>query len=210
MPEVGATLQMLRDRSAVGADTANPGGLAFIPGLPDLATLTRAALTSVGQNPEGFFLMVEGGAVDWAAHLNATGHLIEEQLGFEAAVATTLDWLDAAGRLDSTLLIVATDHGNGLPLGPDSDTDPWQPVPNPGKGVLPEVRWHSNNHTNENTRLWATGPGAECLTAFVTGVDPRLRDIVRHNDDGRYIDNTAIAPVIRAAIAGRPCPEPGE
>ncbi|GAA0310722.1 alkaline phosphatase [Rhodovulum strictum] len=210
VPEVGATLQMLRDPMVVGEDAANPSGAAFIPGLPDLATLTRAALNSVGQNPEGFFLMVEGGAVDWAAHLNATGLLIEEQLDFEAAVAATLDWLDAEGRLDSTLLIVATDHGNGLPLGPDSDSVPWQPVPNQGPGVLPELRWHANDHTNEVTRLWATGPGAECLTGLVTGVDPGLRDIVGHNDDGRFIDNTAIAPVIRAAIAGSPCPEPGE
>ena len=67
----------------------------------------------------------------------------------------------------------------------------------------------SVNHTNEVTRLWATGPRSECLPAFVVGVDPGLRDIIGHNEDGRYIDTTAIAPVIRAAIEGRPCPVPG-
>jgi hypothetical protein len=72
-----------------------------------------------------------------------------------------------------------------------------------------QVRWHSNNHTNEVTRLWANGSGSECLPAFVVGVDPGLRDIIGHNENGRYIDNTAIAPVIRAAIEQRPCPVPG-
>ncbi len=206
---VNATLQMLRSPAVAGADPANPSGMAFTPDLPDLPTLSLAALNHLEQNPLGFFLMIEGGAVDWAAHANATGLLIEEQLDFEAAVAATLDWLRQRDRLDSTLLIVATDHGNGLPLGPESDTIAWQAIENPGQGQLPEVRWHSNNHTNEITRLWATGPGSECLDAFVVGVDPGLRDIIGHNVDGRYIDNTAIAPVIRAAFEGRPCPMPG-
>jgi alkaline phosphatase len=208
VPGVGATLQMLRDPAAVGADDANPSGTAFISDLPDLAMLSRAALERLGEDPDGFFLMIEGGAVDWAAHANQTGLLIEEQLDFEAAVTATVDWLRARDRLESTLLIVATDHGNGLPLGPDSDTVAWQPVASPGIGILPEARWHTNHHTNENTRLWATGPGSECLDAFVVGIDPGLRDIARHNADGRYIDNTAVAPVMRAAMLGQPCPAP--
>jgi len=210
VPQVGATLQLLRSAAVAGTDSAKPSGIAFTPNLPDLPTLSRAALNRLGQDPDGFFLMIEGGAVDWAAHANQTGLIVEEQLDFEAAVASTVDWLRDRGRLDSTLLIVATDHGNGLPLGTDSDTVAWQPVKNRGKGNLPEVRWHTNNHTNENTRLWATGPGSECLSSFIVGVDPGLRDIVGHNADGHYIDNTAIAPVIRAAIEQRPCPVPAD
>ena len=152
--------------------------------------------------------MVEGGAVDWMAHANDTARIIEEQLDFERAVAAAVDWLRARGRLEETLLIVLTDHGNGLPLGPESDRIAWQPVENRGKGRLPGVRWHSGTHTNEVTRLWATGPGSECLANFVRGADPGLRDIIRHNADGRYIDNTAIVPVMRAAMEGRPCPRP--
>ena len=208
LPRVGSTLQARRDPEVTGADAANPSGAAFVPGIPDLATLTRAALEQLGRNPRGFFLMVEGGAVDWMAHANDTARIIEEQLDFERAVAAAVDWLRARGRLEETLLIVLTDHGNGLPLGPESDRIAWQPVENRGKGRLPGVRWHSGTHTNEVTRLWATGPGSECLANFVRGVDPGLRDIIRHNADGRYIDNTAIVPVMRAAMEGRPCPRP--
>jgi alkaline phosphatase len=208
IPQVGSTLQFRRDARLAGEDRSNPSGVAFTPGLPDLPMLTRAALNRLGQDGQSFFLMVEGGAVDWAAHANDTARLIEEQLDFEAAVAATIAWLRERGRLDDTLLIVLTDHGNGLPLGPDSDRIPWQPVENRGKGQLPGVRWHSGTHTNENTRLWATGPGSECLERFVVGVDPGLRDIIRHNADGRFIDNTAIEPVMQAVVEGRACPAP--
>jgi alkaline phosphatase len=205
-PQVGSTLQFRRDAKVAGADAANPSGVAFNQDMPDLPTLTRAALNRLGRDEQSFFLMVEGGAVDWAAHANDTGRIIEEQLDFEAAVAATIDWLRKRNRLKQTLVIVLTDHGNGLPLGPDSDRIAWQPVENRGKGRLPGVRWHSGTHTNENTRLWATGPGAACLEGLVVGTDPGLRDIVGHNADGRYIDNVAIKPVIEAALAGAGCP----
>jgi alkaline phosphatase len=208
MPKVGSTLQFRRDARVAGDNSANPSGVAFTPGLPDLPMLTRAALNRLGGDGRSFFLMVEGGAVDWAAHANDTGRIIEEQLDFEAAVATTIGWLRERGRLSETLLIVLTDHGNGLPLGPESDRVAWQPVENRGPGRLPGVRWHSGTHTNENTRLWATGPGSECLERFVVGVDAGLRDIIRHNADGRYIDNTAIDPVMEAVLEGRGCPAP--
>jgi len=206
-PQVGSTLQFRRDAKVAGADGANPSGIAFNRNLPDLPTLALAALNRLGQDEQGFFLMVEGGAVDWAAHANDTGRIIEEQLDFEAAVAASLEWLRSRNRLDRTLVIVLTDHGNALPLGPDSDRIAWQPVENRGKGRLPGVRWHSGTHTNENTRLWATGPGAACLSGLVVGTDPGLRDIVRHNSDGGYIDNTAIMPVIEAVLAGAACPK---
>ncbi|MCS6986500.1 MAG: alkaline phosphatase [Sphingomonadaceae bacterium] len=209
VPRVGSTLQFRRDAKVAGPDPANPSGAAFTRGLPDLSLLTLAALERLGREPKGFFLMVEGGAVDWAAHANDTGRLIEEQLDFERAVAAASRWLARRGRLDRTLLIVLTDHGNGLPLGPESDRIAFQPVVNHGQGRLPGVRWHSGTHTNENTRLWATGPYARCLERWVVLRDPGLADIVRHNADGATIDNTAIAPVMRAALTGGPCPDPG-
>ncbi len=207
MPMVGSTLQFARRPDVRAADPANPSGVAFNPDLPDLAMLTRAGLNRLGRDGKGFFLMVEGGAVDWAAHANETGRIIEEQLDFERAVQATVDWLRGRGMLDNTLIIVTTDHGNGLPLGPDSDRIAWQPVVNNGKGKLAGVRWHSHTHTNEVVRLWARGPGADCLTRYRTGVDAGLRDRIRHNADGAFIDNSALEPVMTAILAGAPCPK---
>jgi alkaline phosphatase len=55
--------------------------------------MTKAALNILGQDEDGIFLMVEGGAVDWAAHANATGRIIEEQIDFNKSVKSAVDWV---------------------------------------------------------------------------------------------------------------------
>jgi alkaline phosphatase len=46
--------------------------------------MTRGALNVLERDEDGFFLMVEGGAVDWAAHANNLPRIIEEQIDFNA------------------------------------------------------------------------------------------------------------------------------
>jgi alkaline phosphatase len=202
IPRVGATLQFARSAEVRGADPANPSGVAFNPGLPDLKTLTLGALNMLGRDGDGFFLMVEGGAVDWAAHANDTGRIIEEQADFNAAVRATMAWLEARNLRDQTLVIVLTDHGNGLPMGPQSDRIAFQPVENRGRGVLPGVKWHHPSHTNENTRLWATGPGSIGLVSRVRLRDREFARRTGHNRDGATIDNVDVHAAIRAAMTG--------
>jgi alkaline phosphatase len=80
-----------------------------VPSLPDM---TKAALARVGANPKGFVMQIEGGRVDHAAHSNDAASLIAEQLDFDAAIGTVLDFVK--GR-DDTLVILTTDHGNANP-----------------------------------------------------------------------------------------------
>jgi len=199
IPRVYDTLQYNRTEAVMGTDAANPSGVAFNPNVPSLETMTRGALTYLSQNPNGFFLMVEGGAVDWAAHANDTARIIEEQMDFNRSVAAVVEWVEQNSSWDETLVIVLTDHGNGMPMGPDSDTIPFQPIQNNGAGVLPGVRWHFDNHTNENTLMFAHGAGAEYFYDMVIGTDAGLRDIIGFND-GRYIDNSAVHRVIFHAL----------
>jgi len=46
--------------------------------VPDLATMTKAALNVLDNDADGFAVMIEGGAVDWANHANLAGRMIEE------------------------------------------------------------------------------------------------------------------------------------
>lgn len=206
IPQIEETLQASRSPFTTPIDPDAPGSpnLGFADGhellqtVPSLADMTTGALNHLGKNEDGLFLMVEGGAVDWMAHANATGRVIEEQVAFNRAVAAAVEWIETESSWDETLLLVLTDHGNGMPMGPDSDTIPFRPIENNGAGELPGVRWHSGSHTTENTLLWANGAGAELLLDQVVGEDPYLTTVLNFND-GRYIDITGVNPALRAA-----------
>lgn len=175
-------------------DPSDPNGaVPFV--IPDLDVLTQAAINSLKQDHDGFFLMVEGASVDSAAHANDLPRLIEEQLSFNRAVDQVIAWVESESSWDETLLIITTDHANGLLLGPDSDTIYMQDPIAQGVGELPEAIWWSTNHTNELVPLWTYGAGSEVFAGLTDGVDP-----VR----GAFIDNTDVFTVMSAAI-----PEPG-
>jgi alkaline phosphatase len=202
VPEVGATLQYNRssDPAVMGEDNTLPSGIAQIPTVPTLATMTKAALNILGQDEDGMYLHIEGGAIDWAAHANATARIIEEQIDFNNSVKVVVDWVEMNSNWDETLLLVLTDHGNAMPMGPNSDTIAFEPIENNGQGVLPGVLWHYGTHTNENTLMFAKGAGSEMLYDYVVGEDFGLVEILAFND-GRYIDNTSVFNVMAAALA---------
>lgn len=163
---------------------------------PDLATMTRAALNVLDDNETGFFLMVEGGAIDWAAHANNLPRLIEEQIEFNEMVETVVAWVEDESSWDETLVIVTTDHANGLMQGPDSDTRAYSPILNQGAGALPLVRWHSDTHTRELVPLYAHGAGAEFFTE-VARPEPGLAIYGADEESQAWVENT---DVFRAAM----------
>ena len=171
-------------------DPADPNGaVPFV--MPDLDTLSMTAINTLKRDEDGFFLMIEGASVDSAAHANDLPRLVEEQLAFNRAIDRVIDWVETESSWDETLVIITTDHANGLLLGPDSATEFMQPPQATGVGELPEVLWWSTNHTNELVPLWTRGPGGELFGRLTDGFDP-----VR----GRYIDNSDVFRVMSASI----------
>ncbi|MCI0754521.1 alkaline phosphatase [Teichococcus vastitatis] len=168
--------------------------------VPELSTMAEGALNVLGQDEDGFFLMVEGGAVDWAAHANDTGRIIEEQVSFNDTVDSVVDWVETNSSWEETMVIVTTDHGNGLLLGPDGTEVAFQPVQNNGQGELPGVSWHTGNHTNELVPIWAKGPGAEALSDAATKVDPGLGNYAYNEMGYNYLDNTDVFDAMYAAM----------
>ncbi len=77
---------------------------------PSLAEMTEAAIEVLSKNDKGFFLMVEGSKIDWAAHANDPIGLISDILAFDRAVKVSLDF---AKINKQTVVIVAPDHGTG-------------------------------------------------------------------------------------------------
>jgi len=183
IPRVHETLQSKRG----GDQQADAYAVPFTPGLPTLAELSLAALHVLEQDPDGFAVMIEGGAVDWAGHDRQPGRLIEEQHDFDAAVAAVVQWVDDRGAWDRTLLVVSSDHECGHVCGPD-DGSALPPVRGRGAGAMPEFTIRSGQHTNALVPLFARGVGASALLELADGRDP-----VR----GAYLDNTDLGAYLQ-------------
>lgn len=88
---------------------------------PSLAEMTKKALEVLSQNPNGFFLMVEGSKIDWAAHANDPVGIISDVLAFDDAVGQAVEFAKKDGN---TLIIAVTDHGNsGISIGDRSTSN---------------------------------------------------------------------------------------
>jgi alkaline phosphatase len=180
--QVYQTLQQGRSGDAY----ADPYAVPLIQSVPTLEEMTKAAINILDDDPDGFFLMVEGGAVDWASHGNGSGRMIEEHIDYDNAVQAVVDWVKANSNWGETLLVVTGDHETGYLTGPDSDPT-WTPIVNNGAGNLPGMEWHSGDHTNSLLPLYAKGDAARMFRRYADEYDP-----VR----GRYVDNTELAWVL--------------
>ncbi|WP_281646551.1 alkaline phosphatase [Parendozoicomonas sp. Alg238-R29] len=77
---------------------------------PTLKEMTVKALDILSEDKDGFFLMVEGGQIDWAAHSNDAATMLHELLKFDEAVNAVYEW---ASNRDDTLVVVTADHETG-------------------------------------------------------------------------------------------------
>ena len=199
VPQVYTTLQFRRTPADPGWDAASldpyPYWTPLLTTVPTLEEMALAALNVLDGDPDGFFLMIEGGAIDWAGHANDSARLVEEQIAFDNAVQAVVDWVAANSDWGQTLLIVTADHECGYLTGPGSGETPegpvWNPIENNGAGSLPGMEWHLDGHTNSLVPLFARGDAAGLFAAEVVAHDG-LR--------GDYLDNTAIARVVTVAM----------
>ena len=126
---------VLNDRESILALKKSPKGkvLAINPYLQDsaampyaidrpetnlsLAEMTEVAISSLEQGKkrkgrdQGFFLMVEGGKIDWACHANDAVAAMGDVLDFDDAIGAALDF--ARKHPFETLIVVTGDHETG-------------------------------------------------------------------------------------------------
>lgn len=106
-PKSGKVIAMnprLPDEEAMpyAIDTKNPD--------ITLAEFTAKAVEML-DNPKGFFLMVEGGKIDWACHANDAMTVLGDMMSFNAAIAEAQKFL--ARHPKETLIVVTGDHETG-------------------------------------------------------------------------------------------------
>ena len=127
----------------------------------------NTAINILNQNKKGFFLMVEGSQIDWAAHEGNQEETVEEVLDFDRAVKIAFDFAERDGQ---TLVIVTADHETGgLTINHG----------NLQSGSL-RTNFSSTGHTGVPVPVYAFGPGAEKFTGIYENTEflPKVLELL--------------------------------
>lgn len=119
-----------------------------------LPEATMAAIDILDNNKKGFFLMVEGSQIDWAAHDNNADQLTKEMLDFNETIAGVLDYAQKHGN---TLVIITADHETGGLSFPTGNI----------KNRSFDAAFSTKNHTGIPVPVYSFGPGAELFSGFM-------------------------------------------
>lgn len=193
-----ARVQGALQQKRAGKQDVEPFQVPFITSVPTLSEMSEGALHILSNDPDGFFLMIEGGAVDKACHDQQKGQMIEEMVDFNHAVSQVAQWIESRSNWDETLLIVTADHETGYLWGPESKhcclltrifkkQNPWRPLKNNGPKTMPGMQFNSGDHTNSLIAFYAKGMGSDIFGEYADKTDP-----VR----GLYLDNAELGQAL--------------
>ena len=136
---------------------------------PTLAEMTIKALDVLSQDPEGYFLMVEGGQIDWASHDNNASLMMERTLAMDHAISAAL----THSASQSSIIIVTADHETGglsissNPSGFPSEENPFY-YP---EGTPFYLQWQTTGHTASDMPISAQGPFSETISGIHENTD---------------------------------------
>lgn len=155
----------------------------------ELYEMLQMGLEVLGdENP--FFIMCEGGNIDWAAHDNKTMTTVMEVVAFDKAIREAIKFYNE--HPEETLIIVTADHETGgVSIGEGKD---WRPeiidwpmlekhwFESGEKNVLGYeenremnkkalIGWTSSHHTAARVPAFAIGKGAEKFHGIIENTD---------------------------------------
>ncbi len=170
---------------------------------PTLKAATLAALEVLKRDPDGFFVIIEQGDIDWANHANNFPWMIGTMWDLNEAVKAAVEFVENPfDDIDwkNTLLIVTSDHGNSYmrnrqKLGKGELPAAAEIQKNFVPGTTPlnpatKVTYSTGEHTNELVNLYALGHHAERLFRHYEG---------SWYPGTRIIDNTQLFHVLAKA-----------
>lgn len=166
---------------------------------PTLTDMTAQAIARLKADPDGFYLMVEGGRIDHAHHAGQAGYALEETVEFARAVQWAVENTDPA----ETLILVTADHSHVFTIAgyPQRGNDILGLVVAPpgrgedgGDGKSPVLAADGKPYT---TLGYANGPGA--VHVHEDGDDDPAGDGA-DPDYGRPLPQTGIAARQQATV----------
>lgn len=167
---------------------------AFLRGEGDisLADVVTEAIEFL-DNDKGFFIMAEGGQIDWAAHANDITNTIHEIIDFDEAIQVAYEFY--LKHPDETLIVVTADHETGgvtlgrtkgytfdLSLVPEkalsAKTDSeknvenyMQQYPADSLSKAAKIGWTTSSHTGGAIPVFAIGAGSSRFAGRADNTD---------------------------------------
>lgn len=138
---------------------------------PHLSQMAAKALQLLETDSDGFFLMIEGGLIDWACHDNNLRRTVHEVVEFANTFDVVKAWADDN---PGTLVIVTADHETGGLNTTGGEA-----------GQYPTAHYTTGSHTGANVPVYALGPGSELFDNYIQNGE---------------IENTHIFQVMKDAI----------
>lgn len=156
-----------------------------------LAQMLQLSLDFMGDE-KPFFIMCEGGTIDWSCHANKTMSMVYDVLEFDEAVQKGLEFYEK--HPDETLIIVTADHETGgITIGRGEDWRPeiveWEMLESIWKedgckntrsyeenceiNEKAYIGWTSCHHTGSPVPVYSIGKGAEKFNGRIDNTDIR-------------------------------------
>ncbi|XP_041126358.1 alkaline phosphatase-like isoform X2 [Polyodon spathula] len=154
---------------------------------PSITDMVDKAIRVLSRNPQGFFLLVEGGKIDVGHHYGKAKLALYETMLMDEAVARAKELTDDR----ETLTVVSADHSHTLTLGGYTDRG------NPIFGFAPQQSDVDGMHYT--SLLYANGPGYRLASG--SRADPR-NDSTYNKD---YMQQSAV-PLTQETHAGEDVP----
>ncbi len=179
------------------------------PEHPTILDMTKAAIDILSKNvndPDGFFLMIEGSQVDTGGHASNAVQVVSEYLAFDEAFAYAVEWAKKDGN---TLVVGVPDHDTGG-FTPNDEKAAISAIS--GGNNPDNVTWAGNgSHTGQNVPIWAYGPDG-VIEELLTKMGLPLKGGKENARTGKYyrgvkfnseyaVENTALAHGV-AAVSG--------
>jgi len=143
--------------------------------IPSLAEMAGKAIDILSADSDGFFLIVEGGLIDKAAHVNGKVDVALETIAFDKAVSIALNYVRTH---PTTMLIVVADHETGgLSITADSlgteipligNTEEYNRSLRIERSLNVTTSWAGTGHTPANVPLFQQGQLPEGWTNGAT------------------------------------------
>lgn len=152
-----------------------------------LAEMVQAGIDFLGDE-KPFFIMCEGGEIDWASHSDKTMPMIMATLGFDEAIQTAYKFY--LEHPEETLIVVTADHETGgvaLGAGNHHGNINWEviekswneneqsnnlrPDENAALNAEAHIGWTTTDHTGGAVPVYAIGKGAEKFAGRMDNTD---------------------------------------